>query len=382
MNSRNIAGLSALPTHDLDEVEKAVLENIEEIVVYSLPMNVKFRGITRREGLLLRGAGGWGETSPFWGYGPTESSRWLQSGIETAGGLEEAASAGRLNGDAEHESQVANLWRRDSVPVNLTVSVVSPADARRVVLAQRGCKTAKVKVADPGYLEAEDVERVAAVAHLLAEMYGPDAKVRVDANTAWTVEEAQQALNELWEAAAATNGLEYAEQPVETTEELAELRGKTHVPLAADESIRRAENPLDVRRLHAADVGVVKVQPLGGVRQAMTVSNQIGLPTTVSSALDTSIGIAAAVAMSAAMENLPYAGGLNTATMFVADVVDDPLIAEGGNLDLEQALAVASGPLTGTSRNVDSETVGRWRQRLREMAHALHAGGGAPWWDR
>lgn len=377
MNAANIAQISSLPATLLDETTKSVLSEVEEVVVFSLPMNIKFRGITVREGLLLRGPGGWGEVSPFWDYDPKESSRWLQSGIECAKGLESLK------------------WHRDLVPVNLTIPVTGVEEARRRILDQAGCKTAKVKVADPermqpkdpqdpgspsNYLGVGDVERVAAVSALMAELYGEEARVRVDANTAWNVEEARQALAILNEAAAPVGGLEYAEQPVRTTVELAELHGLTDVPVAADESIRRAENPLDVARLRAADVGVVKVQPLGGITEAMEVSAAIGLPTTVSSALDSSVGLAAGVAMSAAMKELPFAGGLNTATMFAADLVDDPLIAEGGDLNLEHALAVAMGELTKTSRSVDADVVDRWARRLNAMAHSLARDTAVPWW--
>lgn len=363
MTDESIARISSLPRAKLDETSREVLRGVDEIVVFSLPMNIRFRGITVREGILLRGPEGWGEVSPFWDYGAEESARWLQSGIECSQGLS------------------GGPWRRALVPVNLTIPVTGVEEARKRILAQRGCKTAKVKVADPGYLEDRDVERVRGVAELMAELYGDDARVRVDANTAWSVEEAEVALAALNEAAGPVDGLEYAEQPVETTRELSELRELTDVPLAADESIRRAKNPLDVRSLRAADVGVVKVAPLGGIRTAMDVSRRVGLPTTVSSALDSSIGLAAGVAMSAAMDRLPYAGGLNTATMFAADVVDDPLIAEDGNLSLDRALQVARGPLTSRSRQVDDEVRHRWERRLNDMAHVLAKGPVAPWWD-
>ena len=363
MTDESIARTSSLPRTQLDETTREVLRDVDEIVVFSLPMNIRFRGITVREGILLRGPEGWGEVSPFWDYGAEESARWLQSGIECSRGLS------------------VEPWRRALVPVNLTIPVTGVEEARKRVLAQRGCKTAKVKVADPGHLEDGDVDRVRSVAELMAELYGDEASVRVDANTAWTVEEAEEALAVLNEAAQAVGGLQYAEQPVETTRELSELRKRTDVPLAADESIRRAKNPLDVRFLRAADVGVVKVAPLGGIRAAMNVSEEVGLPTTVSSALDSSIGLAAGVAMSAAMDHLPFAGGLNTATMFAADVVDTPLIAEGGNLSLEQALQVARGPLTSRSRQVDDEVRDRWGKRLTEMARVLAHGPAVPWWD-
>ena len=172
--------------------------------------------------------------------------------------------------------------------------------------ASAGCRTAKVKVAEPGQPESADVERVAAVRDAL----GPGGRIRVDANGAWDVDTAVRRTRELDRAA---GGLEYVEQPCATVEELAAVRRQVDVPVAADESIRRAEDPLRVARLEAADVAVLKVQPIGGVAACLRVAEQIGLPVVVSSALETSVGIAAGLALAAALPELPYACGLATA---------------------------------------------------------------------
>ncbi len=207
---------------------------------FAIPMPVKFRGITVREGALIEGPAGWGEFSPFAEYGPKESARWLASAIESA----------------------TRGWPapvRDRIPVNVTVPAVGPELAGQIV-AKSGCRTAKVKVAERGQAEAEDIERVEAVRAAL----GPDGKIRVDANGGWEPGQAARMLRRL-----ARFGLEYAEQPCATLDELAELRRHIDIPIAADESIRRAEDPVRVRAAGAADIVMLKVQPLGGVRAAL-----------------------------------------------------------------------------------------------------------------
>ena len=188
---------------------------------FAIPMRTRFRGITVREGALIQGPSGWGEFSPFAGYGPAESARWLASAIESA----------------------TVPWPaplRDSVPVNVTVPAVGPARAYEIVAAS-GCRTAKVKVAERGQAPGEDIDRVAAVRDAL-DAAGPGGRIRVDANGGWTVDQAARMLR-----AIGKYGLEYAEQPCATLGELASLRRRLDIPVAADESIRKAEDPLRVR---------------------------------------------------------------------------------------------------------------------------------------
>jgi O-succinylbenzoate synthase len=211
---------------------------------------------------------------------------------------------------------------RSSIPVNTTVPAVGPEQAHALVSAS-GCRTAKVKVAESGQSLADDVARVEAVRDAL----GRDGALRVDANAAWDVDTATGALREL-----SRFDLEYAEQPVRTLEEMAQLRRRVDVPLAADESVRTAADPLRVAGLDAADIVVLKVQPLGGVRSCLEVAASCGLPVVVSSAVETSIGIAAGVALAAALPELPYACGLGTVTLLAGDVCAEPLVPVGGAL--------------------------------------------------
>jgi o-succinylbenzoate synthase len=270
---------------------------------FAIPMRVRFRGIVVREGALIEGPEGWGEFSPFAGYGPRECARWLASALESA----------------------TQRWPRpvrDRIPVNVTVPAVGPGRAIRIVSAS-GCRTAKVKVAEQGQSEGEDIERVEATRDAL----GPDGKIRVDANGGWDVGQATRMLRRLAEF-----GLEYAEQPCATLDELAELRRHIDIPIAADESIRKAEDPLRVRAAAAADIVVLKVQPLGGVRAALRVAEACGLPVVVSSAVDSSVGLAAGVALAAALPELPYACGLATMSLLAGDVTAEPMAPDGGEL--------------------------------------------------
>ncbi len=242
---------------------------------FAIPMRTRFRGITVREGALVQGPAGWGEFSPFAEYGPRECARWLACALEAA-----------LDG-----------WPapvRDRVPVNVTVPAVGPEQARAIVAAS-GARTAKVKVAEPGEPESADLARVEAVRDAL----GPAGKLRIDANAGWDVPAAARML-----AALARFDLEYAEQPCATLDDLAALRRLTSVPLAADESIRRAEDPLRVRAAGAADIVVIKAQPLGGVRAGLEIAAACGLPAVVSSAVESSVGLAAGVALAAALPDL------------------------------------------------------------------------------
>jgi O-succinylbenzoate synthase len=214
---------------------------------------------------------------------------------------------------------------RTQVPVNVTVPACDPERARQIVAASGGCRTAKVKVAERGQRLADDEARLEAVRDAL----GPDGLIRIDVNGGWSVDEAVAAIPVLERAA---GGLEYVEQPTATVEELAEVRHKVDVPIAADESIRRAEDPYRVRALRAADVAVLKVQPLGGVRACLRIAEDIGIPVVVSSAVETSVGIAAGVALAAALPSLEHACGLATVQLLEGDVVDQPLLPVDGML--------------------------------------------------
>jgi o-succinylbenzoate synthase len=275
--------------------------------VFAIPMRTRFRGQTRRAGVLIQGPAGWGEFSPFPEYGPAECARWLMAAREAA-----------------YDGWPAP--RRTRVPVNVTVPAVGPRRAWELVTAS-GCDTAKVKVAEPGQDPADDLARVEAVRDAL----GAGGRIRVDANGAWDPDAAVGMIKALDRFT-----LEYVEQPCATLDELARVRARVEVPIAADESIRRAEDPLAVAARGAADLVVLKVQPLGGVAAALRVAEACGLPAVVSSALETSVGLAAGLALAAALPELPYACGLATMSLLDGDVVAEPLRVEAGAIEVRR----------------------------------------------
>ncbi len=320
-------------------------ELLAALRVVAIPMRVPFRGVTVREVALLEGPCGWGEFGPFLEYEPAEAARWLASAVESA-------------------------WVgwpvpvRASVPVNATVPAVGAERVAEVLARFPGCTTAKVKVAERGQSLSDDLARVAAV----REVMGPSARVRVDANGAWSVDDAFAALARL-----SVHDLEYAEQPCASVEELRDLRmtlarNGVDVPIAADESIRKADDPLRVRDLGAADVVVVKVAPLGGVRSALSVVEACGLPAVVSSALDTSVGIAAGVALAAAMPSLGHACGLGTVALLDGDVAAAPLVPVRGSLPVGR---VSADPSLLDRHAASPERVAWWRDRVTACAEHL-----------
>jgi len=306
--------------------------------VYAIPMTTRFRGITVREGMLISGPAGWGEFCPFPEYDDGESVPWLAAALE-------AAEVG---------------WPepvRHSVPVNCIVPAVSAVRAHAIVTAS-GCATAKVKVADAAGSLPADLERVAAVRDAL----GPGGAVRVDANGRWGVDDAVAAIRALDRAA---GGLQYVEQPCATLHELAAVRRRVDVRIAADESIRRAEDPLRVAVAGAADIAVLKCAPLGGVRRALAVAQACGLPCVVSSALQTSVGLAAEIALAGALPQLDLACGLGTVALLTADVVDMPLRPVGGRLEVPRR---APDPTRRAEVAADAERTHWWDARLARVA--------------
>lgn len=313
----------------------------DEVIVHAIPMRTRFRGIDVRHGMLLRRGERWSEWSPFVEYDDVEASTWLRAALLT------------------DEPPVL----RGRVPVNVTVPVVTPTRAAELVRAA-GCSTAKVKVAGVDSDPAADLARLVAV----REALGPSGLIRIDANGAWTVDQALEALT-----AMSVVGLEYAEQPCASVDELAELRSRlaqrgVDVPVAADESIRRAADPRLVAERSAADLIVIKNQPLGGWRACLELVD-LGLPMVVSSALETSIGLYDCLRLAAALPTLDHACGINTARLFSGDVVATSLIARDGYLE------VGDRPVVDRERiehlRADAQTTAWWLDRLERCLDIL-----------
>jgi O-succinylbenzoate synthase len=311
--------------------------------VVALPLHTRFRGIEVREALLLDGPEGWSEFSPFVEYEDAEAATWLAAAIDFGWMPQPAA-------------------RRSEIPVNATMPAVAAASVPDVLARFDGCRTVKVKVAERGQTLADDVARVGEVRRIL----GVEGRVRVDANGGWNVDEAEHAVHALSEF-----DLEYLEQPCATVAELSELRDRIRylgIPVAADESVRKAEDPVRVVREGAADLVVVKAAPLGGVRRALDVVAQAGVPAVVSSALDTSIGLGMGLALAAALPELNFDCGLGTASLLAQDVTTDPLRARGGVIPVRRAEA---DPTLLTALAASADRRDWWLQRLERCYEVL-----------
>ncbi|GAA2546466.1 O-succinylbenzoate synthase [Neomicrococcus aestuarii] len=317
---------------------------LDNLHVVSIPMRVTFRGIMHREAALFEGPYGWGEFSPFLEYGPQEASAWLASGIEAAWeGFPEPL--------------------RSHVPVNATVPAVPSSDVVRVLENFDAHHTVKIKVAEHGQSLENDLARVAEV-----RKYLPEAALRIDANAGWSVPEAFDALQRL-----AEYNLQYAEQPVAGIEGLAWLRSQLRAAgnptlIAADESVRKATDPLEVARAGAADLLVIKAAPLGGVRNALRIVREAGMPAVISSALDTSVGLSAGVALAAALPELPFACGLGTGSLMTDDVAAHPLLPRSGALDVRK-IEPDQGKLRVLAASEERRSA--WVERIRAVHEVL-----------
>jgi O-succinylbenzoate synthase len=326
-----------------------VLPPLDELIagahVVALPLVTRFRGIDTREALLLEGPQGWTEFSPFVEYDDGEASAWLAAALDF-GWNEPPPSL------------------RTAIAVNATVPAVGAADVAAVLGRFPGCRTAKVKVASTDQTLTDDVARVREVRRVL----GPAGRIRVDANGLWNVDEAEHAIHALAEF-----DLEYVEQPCATIDDLVQIRERTNylgVPIAADESVRKAADPLAVARAGAADVLVIKAQPLGGITAALGVVRQAGLPVVVSSALDTSVGIAMGAHLAAAIPDLQFDCGLGTASLLAADVTLHPLLPQDGQIPVRR-VATDAGLLARHAASVARRDW--WLARL-ERCYALLPG--------
>lgn len=272
-----------------------------------IPMRYRFRRVDQRDAVLIRGAGGWGEFSPFSDYSAASAANWLKCALEAAtGGLPEP--------------------RKDVIRVNVTVPAVDPTIARTLV-QESGASTAKVKVGDHDLSEDEDDQRVRAV----REALGPDGKIRIDVNATWDLETATKRISAL-----SVHGLEYVEQPVRSLAEMAALRQRIDIPVAADELVRLGEDPMEVVDAEAADLMILKVQPMGGVRNVLDIAARAQMPVVISSALETSVGIYSGLVAASLLPDLHFDCGLGTVALLEGDPTGDPLVPQDGLLDVRR----------------------------------------------
>ena len=279
--------------------------------VIALPTKTNFRGVTSREVALFRGEQGWGEFSPFLEYDDQESSQWLASAIEAA--------------TTPRPPRV-----RTSIPVNGTIPATNEKDViDRLIASYNGVKTYKVKVGDN---LSEDIVRLARIRSL-----GRKVNIRIDVNGLWSVD---QALTNLYAFYENVGPFEYVEQPCATIEEMRELKSKIRIPLkiAADEVIRKAVDPFAVDLAGAADIVMLKVQPLGGITRSIAIAQHHNLPVVVSSALESAVGIHYGLELAASLPDLTYDCGLATGSLMSADVAQLQIIDGSialGDLDIK-----------------------------------------------
>lgn len=283
-----------------------------------IPLRTPYKGMGEREVVLLEGPAGWGECSPLPGY-PCDPAAARSAALEAACG--------------EWPAPV-----RDRVPVNALITAALPGDAAREAAnaVADGYRTIKIKLAPLASLTRtrvvgsdfrthNELANAVAIVGAVRDAVGKDVALRVDCNAAFTVETATELI-----AALESFDLQFVEQPVSSIDDLARLRRRVNVPLAADECVRSIDDALRLRSLGAADVLVAKVQPLGGIRSALDIAEAVGVPVIVSSMIETSVGLSAGLALAACLPDLPYACGLSTASLLAGDVVADPLFPEGG----------------------------------------------------
>ena len=283
----------------LNFASKMIDQILASMQVVALPLRSKFRGITVREVALFEGPAGWGEFSPFLEYDDAESSNWLLSGIDAA-------------------TNVAPMAHRGFIKVNATLPAINDRkEIEDLLNSFSGCDTVKIKV---GSNLAEDIVRVARVRAFL-----PKAKLRLDVNGGWNVDEALVSLYEIFEE---VGPLEYVEQPCATLAELRELKAKLQIDfkITGDEIIRKAKDPFAIDLQGAVDILMLKVAPLGGITRAREIGAHHKLPLVVSSALDSAVGIGYGLQLAASLPSLDYSCGLATGQLLSADVAMLPIL--------------------------------------------------------
>ncbi len=309
-------------------------------------MLTKFRGLSHREALIFKGTKRWAEFSPFIEYSDQEASNWLSAALSFA-------------------NQELPKLHRTSIGVNATLPAVTPDQVESVLAKFGEFKTVKIKVGEVGQPLINDVLRVLKVAESF-----PDCKIRLDANGNFSPEQALELLGQL-----PLERIDYFEQPCATITELVELKKtigeqKLSVLIAADESIRKAEDPLEVARQGAADIVMLKVQPLGGIEKCLEIAKQTGLPAVVSSALETSIGLSQGAYLAAALPELEFDCGLGTLSLMESDITTKPLTAVSGSItprEVEPDLALLE------KYRASAERTQWWLARLERCYELLEA---------
>jgi O-succinylbenzoate synthase len=303
---------------------------LETLRVIALPMKTNFRGINVREVALFKGEYGWGEFSPFLEYEDAEAANWLASAIEAA-------------------TQSRPKLYRTTIAVNGTIPALNDAkEIEAIVDSYPGVMSFKVKV---GNNLAEDLARIAVIRQLR-----PEAKIRVDVNGLWSVDQAEKFLTSVGE-------IEYVEQPCATLEDLRELKKRSSVKIVGDEILRKAANPFDLDLDGAVDYLMLKVQPLGGIKRAHALTDHHKLPVVVSSALESAVGINYGLALAASFAEMNFDCGLGTGSLLAKDVSTLPIT--GGKIEITEFEPQLAG------LEVAPDRFEWWKNRIMRTAELL-----------
>ena len=303
---------------------------LDSLRVISLPTKVNFRGINHREVALFEGPQGWAEFSPFLEYGDSECAPWLACAIEAA-------------------TIPTPTLVRSSISVNATMPALNgESEVARILATFPGCSTVKIKV---GTNHEQDLARIASVRKLQ-----PEAKIRIDVNGLWSVDEATKFLE-------VCGDIEYVEQPCATIEELRELKKRINVTIVGDEILRKSNNPFEVDLQGAIDVLMLKVQPLGGIVRANKLAQHHKLPVVVSSALESAVGISYGLKLAASIPDLNYACGLATGSLLSSNVAE--LEINSGEIAVSNVVPSFAGLETSAERYE------WWKNRIMRTAKLL-----------
>jgi O-succinylbenzoate synthase len=318
------------------------LIDFEHAPAFAIPLTDPVGTTTVREGMLVEGPQGWGEFSPR----PDDHAtvRWLTAAIEP--------------GTVGWPDPV-----RGRVPVAVSVPAVDAERAREIVGASP-CRTASIEVA-AGALE-DDVARVAAV----RDAMGPDAALRCDARGRWDPATAPAAITAL---VAAAGRLEFIERPCAAPADLARVRRRIDVPVAAHATLQDMDETGCTQLRDVADIVVLAYGPLGGARRALRVAEKTGMPCVVTSMLESSVGLAGGLAVAGALPELPFACQLGTRPLLAGDLVvaSRSLIADDGGFLPVAPMPPAPHPdLLEQFAITDPERLTWWRDRLRAAVAA------------
>ena len=310
-----------------------------DLTILSIPLRNNFRGITFREVAIFRGVEGWSEFSPFLEYDDAEAAPWMQAALEAA------------------NEQWPTRYR-ERVAINATLPIVNPNEVHGILSRFPGSTTVKIKVNDfeNGALLVEEVLNI-----------NSEMRIRLDVNGGWALE---QAINNILEYHLRFGKVfDYVEQPCVKLSELAEVKSRVPIAIAADESIRKNLRSDFENFSRYADVAILKWQPIGGFAAAHALAEQIGLPVVISSALETGIGISHGLALAASFPDQSLACGLGTVALFENDICSPATTTRDGFLEVSRRVPINHERYLASPARTE-----HWRQRILRVLELIERG--------